>query len=72
MSERRKSRPEQAGVRPDRSSGSRTCRGQGGFRPRRVTTWLLKLRLNRDGNEEEEGRVLMQGQNMARERDCRF
>lgn len=71
MSERRKGRPEQAGVQPDRSS-SRTCRGQGGFRPRRVMTWLLKLRLNRNGNEEEDGRVLRQGQNMARERDCRF
>lgn len=57
MSQRRKSRPEQARGQPDR--GGRTRRGEGGFRQRSVMIWLLKLRLNTEGNEVG-GRVLIQ------------
>lgn len=60
MSERRKSPPNQAGVQPDESS-SRTGGEEGGFRQRREMRWLMKLRLNREGNEDVGvGQVLMQ------------
>lgn len=54
----RKSWPEQARGQPDR--GSRTRRGEGGFRQRSMMTGLLTLMLNSEGNEEVGGGVLIQ------------